>query len=72
MKLQGMGSSDVQALVHWCHGAPGAAYLFAKAYEVRLSAVERTYPLSTVHVCHDTLIQLVIAALLSGLRLVGQ
>lgn len=23
------------ALVHWCHGSPGAVYLFAQAYEVR-------------------------------------
>ncbi|KAG0714984.1 LanC-like protein 2 [Chionoecetes opilio] len=26
--------SDRDRLVHWCHGAPGSVYLFAKAYQV--------------------------------------
>eukprot|EP00878_Enallax_costatus_P024698 GHUV01026378.1.p1 GENE.GHUV01026378.1~~GHUV01026378.1.p1 ORF type:complete len:230 (+),score=71.86 GHUV01026378.1:815-1504(+) len=34
MKLHGMDNSDRHVLVHWCHGAPGAVYLFSKAYEV--------------------------------------
>eukprot|EP00882_Tetradesmus_deserticola_P008922 GHRQ01009412.1.p1 GENE.GHRQ01009412.1~~GHRQ01009412.1.p1 ORF type:complete len:351 (+),score=127.18 GHRQ01009412.1:199-1251(+) len=27
-------SADSSALVHWCHGAPGAVFLWCKAYEV--------------------------------------
>lgn len=46
MKLQGLDSSERHVLVHWCHGAPGAVYLFSKAYEVNAVQV-----ISCAHVC---------------------
>eukprot|EP00775_Hariotina_reticulata_P002650 gene2650-2949_t len=34
MQLQGVDTGERSTLVHWCHGAPGAVFLFSKAYEV--------------------------------------
>ncbi len=32
-------NSKSDALVQWCHGAPGFVYLFVRAYEVNLERV---------------------------------
>eukprot|EP00879_Flechtneria_rotunda_P028050 GHRR01030127.1.p1 GENE.GHRR01030127.1~~GHRR01030127.1.p1 ORF type:complete len:142 (+),score=22.12 GHRR01030127.1:240-665(+) len=37
MQLKGVSyPADREPLVHWCHGAPGAVFLWCKAYEVCL------------------------------------
>lgn len=35
MRLQGYDNSSSRTLVHWCHGAPGAVFLWCAAHEVR-------------------------------------
>jgi hypothetical protein len=48
MTLAGSPSiPDRQPLVHWCHGAPGAVFLWCKAYEVR-PAASGVYQLSRI------------------------
>lgn len=32
-------SNESDRLIHWCHGAPGAVFLFAKAYQVNFILV---------------------------------
>lgn len=32
--VSGETRDDWNELVHWCHGAPGTAYVFAKAYTI--------------------------------------
>jgi hypothetical protein len=34
MRLQGYDSSSSKTLVHWCHGAPGAVFMWCAAHEV--------------------------------------
>lgn len=34
MRLQGFDSSSSRTLVHWCHGAPGAVFMWCAAHEV--------------------------------------